>query len=144
MLRSLLLLTSLSSAAFAIVPAYKAEIKELGGSSVWGIAVVFTNQETIVGYAGYGTGLEANLGAAECTATNGCGAHIHSGFDCTDRTSQGGHYYVDPVSSDPWVEERYTSASDGAAVFNGIVDIGSARKSGRTFEFGDWCTAKIL
>jgi hypothetical protein len=70
----------------------------------------------------------------QCTATNGCGVHIHTGFDCEDAAAQGGHYFEDPVMADPWVEARYSSAADGKASFSGVVDIGATDAlDGRAF-----------
>lgn len=61
----------------------------------------------------------------QCTEKNGCGVHIHKGFDCENTTTQGGHFFVDPATEDPWVEARYSSNADGKASFSGIVDIGA-------------------
>merc|ERR1712072_1533945 len=61
--------------------------------------------------AGSAKGLEVSLRASpqggNCTATNGCGAHVHSGTGCTDTSTQGGHYF-DPNASDPWTSVGYT------------------------------------
>lgn len=81
---------------------------------------VYTTATHIIG-AGQASGLEASLkdasaGGSSCTATNGCGVHVHSGTACTDAASQGGHYYKG--SSDPWANVRYSSTSTaGAADF---------------------------
>jgi hypothetical protein len=69
----------------------------------------------------------------QCTAKNGCGVHIHAGFGCEDSDAQGGHYYEDPITTDPWVEARYSSDTDGKASFSGIVDIGTDDVEGRAF-----------
>ena len=49
----------------------------------------------VICFVGSGEGLEPDLastyggGGTDCTAANGCGVHIHSGFGCTDSSAQG-------------------------------------------------------
>ena len=49
----------------------------------------------VVCFVGTGEGLEPDLmsiyggGGDDCTAANGCGVHIHSGFGCANSTEQG-------------------------------------------------------
>jgi len=126
--------TSLLVTASAEYATYRAEITELDSTGVIGTAVVFAaGDKTTVGYAGHASGLGASLGAANCTATNGCGAHVHSGKSC-DSAEQGGHYYVDPpVAADPWTEERYETDDSGEASFAGVVMIGTDDLEGRAF-----------
>lgn len=38
---------------------------------------------------------------------NSCGIHFHSGTSCVQPA--GGHYYLSPVDSDPWLNVTYTS-----------------------------------
>jgi hypothetical protein len=79
----------------------------------------------------------------KCTATNGCGVHIHTGFGCENTTAQGGHYFVDPVTEDPWAEARYSSGADGKASFSGVLDMGSMEDiEGRAF-LGTQPTKKV-
>ena len=87
----------------------------------------------MVGYGGHISGLQAGLETATCTATNGCGVHIHAGMGCEDSTAQGGHYFVDPVMSDPWVEARYSSDADGMSTFSDTLMIGTDDIEGRAF-----------
>jgi hypothetical protein len=68
-----------------------------------------------------------------CTATNGCGVHIHSGDSFEDSTSQGDNYYEDSVMEDPWVEARYSGDANGKASFSGIVDVGTDDIEGHAF-----------
>jgi len=113
---------------------YSAEITELNGSGVTAKAIVFAGINGTAGYGGFAEGLLPDLEAATCNATNGCGVHIHTGFSCENTTAQGGHYFVDPVMEDPWVEARYSSGADGKASFSGVVDIGSTDDiEGRAF-----------
>jgi hypothetical protein len=117
------------------IASYKAVVTEIPGtdSGVFGTVVVFAGGQKITGYGGFVEGLQAKLVAADCTATNGCGVHIHNGFSCENPTDQGGHYFVDPVLEDPWVEERYSSDLEGKATFSGLVDIGTDDLEGRAF-----------
>jgi hypothetical protein len=120
---------------------YRAEITEIPGtdSDVTGFAYVFASRERdngsgTIGYAGQAMGLEPDLFAPTCTAVNGCGVHVHAGFSCQDAESQGGHYFESPVEDDPWVDDRYSSNSQGQAKFSGIVDIGNTNElAGRAF-----------
>lgn len=70
---------------------------------------------------------------------SGCGVHIHTGTSCVDRAAIGSHYYEDPVLSDPWTNERYTSsesASDAGfydGAFQGLLEIGTTGVAGRVF-----------
>jgi hypothetical protein len=69
---------------------------------------------------------------------SGCGVHIHSGTSCFDTTTQGGHYYTDPVLSDPWINERYltsepTSAGFYEGDFKGMISIGTIDIEGHAF-----------
>lgn len=135
---------ALLSVATATVPTYRAYISPLDGSGVSGIAVVYTQGDTVLGYAGYTEGVAANLGAADCTATNGCGAHIHSGFSCASSSAQGGHYFAtDRVSVDPWIDERYTSDANGLGTYANVIDIGTADVKGRAFLIHDSSGARV-
>jgi hypothetical protein len=78
--------------------------------------------------------LEENLlDETNCTATNGCGVHIHSGLGCEDKDAQGGHFYNDTIKVDPWLVERYTSDGMGKAVIGAYLDIGSSDVDGHAF-----------
>lgn len=88
---------------------------------------------TVISYAGFLTGAEANLAASNCNAENGCGVHIHAGLGCGSSTDQGGHLFAAPVTTDPWVDERFSSDSRGNAQFAGVVNIGTTNLSGRAF-----------
>jgi hypothetical protein len=113
---------------------YRADITALGGSGVTGTAVVFAGLDgSTVGYAGFAAGLGVSLKAEDCTATNGCGVHIHNGTSCADTAAQGGHYFVSPVTSDPWTQERYKSDSTGKGTYAGVVSIGTTDLKGRAF-----------
>jgi hypothetical protein len=114
---------------------YQADITAIPGtdSRVSGTAVIYTGGTSVLGYGGFVMGLEASLNASNCPATNGCGVHIHSGKDCFDATTQEGHYFVDPVTTDPWTVEQYSSNDRGNARFASIIDIGTDDVEGRTF-----------
>jgi Cu/Zn superoxide dismutase len=103
-------------------------------SGVIGSVVVFDAGDGVtVGYGGFVEGLQANLEATTCTATNGCGVHIHSGTSCFNSTTQGGHYFESPVTDDPWMEERYSSDETGFALFSSVTVIGTSNLEGRAF-----------
>ena len=121
----------------AQVTVHRANINRLPlGTGPLGYAVVFTEpNSTNVGYAGIVNGLQPNLKATTCNATNGCGVHIHSGNSCRSFTTQGGHFYVNTsvVTSDPWVHARYSSDSSGKANFQGVLDIGTNAVDSKVF-----------
>jgi Cu/Zn superoxide dismutase len=103
-------------------------------SGVIGSVVVFDAGDGVtVGYGGFVEGLQANLEATTCAATNGCGVHIHSGTSCFNSTTQGGHYFESPVTDDPWMEERYSSDETGFALFSSVAVIGTSNLEGRAF-----------
>jgi hypothetical protein len=92
-------------------------------------------------YMGYAEGLETSLvsyledsTSDHCTAQNGCGTHIHSGTACTDKDSQGGHWYngtnleaAGGSNVDPWAELGYhRTTADGTAWFGACVETGEA------------------
>jgi hypothetical protein len=89
------------------------------------------------------SGLEPNLvnpyaddddySGNDCLATNGCGAHVHSGTSCTTGM-QGGHFYSDAVGNDPWATVGYgMTDGDGNAVFFECVTTGENDFAGRAF-----------
>merc|ERR1712106_999513 len=104
--------------------AYVATLTALDSSGVIGEVTIFVTPTGLLG-VGSAAGLEASLANAansgtSCTATNGCGIHVHAGGTiaaCTDTTTQGGHYYTEAV--DPWSAIRYaTTTAAGAATFS--------------------------
>jgi len=53
------------------------------------------------------------VGGPDCTSANGCGVHIHSGSDCTNTTTQQGHWYnPDVLTEDPWLTVGYLQTSE--------------------------------
>lgn len=125
----------------ASVTVYKADITEIigTGSGVLGTVAVFVpdmdddGQPLNLGYGGFLSNAPSDLDATNCTATNGCGVHIHSGTSCGDKEGQGGHYFVDPVKSDPWVDQQYSSDTSGSASFSSLVNIGTSEVDGKPF-----------
>lgn len=70
----------------------------------------------------------------DCNFTNGCGVHIHAGYGCETTDVQLGHLYnEDTILVDPWLEERYSSDSDGNIKFGGVLDMGTVDVEGRAF-----------
>lgn len=110
---------------------FKAEISELEKSGVSGTVVSFTDG-AVIGFGGVLSGLQPNLEAATCNATNGCGVHVHAGFSCASAELQGGHYHSDEVT-DPWVDIRYSSDDTGIAEFSGYIVNRDSDLSGRAF-----------
>lgn len=115
---------------------FRARIRPIrgSGSDVRGVVTVYQNGDaSTVSWNGRVTGVERNLGFNQCRAANGCGIHIHDGFSCRNTATQGGHYFVDPISDDPWVNQRYSSNQDGKAWFSNAIKIGTNDFQGRTF-----------
>jgi len=110
-----------------------AQARSADTMSVGSVSVMSDLDESVpdgVCYLGYATNLEANVqsfltkdGSDQCSATNGCGAHIHSGTGCEDTEVQGGHYYDETtIAVDPWLLESYlTTDSTGQAALVGCV-----------------------
>jgi hypothetical protein len=102
---------------------------EIDSSGVDGSATLFTDGTVVTG-AGKVSGLSADV--TDCSATNGCGAHVHSGTSCDSTSGQGGHHYN--TEEDPWTTTGYTSTdSDGDARFVFSVDSEGVDIDGRTF-----------
>jgi hypothetical protein len=126
----------LSTFIHADVTTYRATLQPTASSpqqELVGFVAIFTESDSLLGYAGIITGLEGNLLASTCNATNGCGVHIHNGTSCTNTTTQGGHYFGGDVTEDPWVDARYSSDSAGKANFQGLLNIGTTDIEGRVF-----------
>lgn len=96
----------------------------------------------VICYMGSARMLEADLSSIhgdtngmDCQATNGCGVHVHAGTDCTNSTTQMGHYYnADILNADPWAIIGYTSTdSDGNAGYVGCVSTGETTFLGKAF-----------
>ena len=68
---------------------------------------------------------------------NGCGVHIHNGTSCGNTTTQGGHYFVSPVTIDPWIEARYKTNEFGLTLFADTINMGTDQINGRAF-IGKW------
>jgi hypothetical protein len=104
-----------------VLDAKSASLAPLSNSGVAGGVTVFSTPSRIVG-AGWAHGLEADLldsthGGSNCSAKNGCGAHVHSGSGCSTSVAQGGHLKT-MGGSDPWTTIRYSSTnSSGWASF---------------------------
>jgi hypothetical protein len=89
---------------------------------------------------GSATNLEPNLlsfveGGESCMAANGCGVHVHSGFSCTNTTTQEGHFYnKETLASDPWVLSGYASTdASGSAYFIDCLTVDVDDCEGRAF-----------
>jgi hypothetical protein len=110
-------------------PAYIAVIDEVVGtnSNVTGMVAVFSDA-SMVGFSAMLKGLEPSR--SDCSAaTNGCGIHIHTGTDCFDAASQGGHYFKG--DTDPWKDIRYTTNAMGVAYKSEVLEIGTDDLIGR-------------
>lgn len=90
---------------------------ESQGPAGW-VAVLIT-PSGLVG-VGMAKALEPKLRASpygtNCTATNGCGTHVHSGTACTNKTTQGGHYFA-ATAVDPWAPIGYTFTTRRGSTF---------------------------
>lgn len=111
---------------------YYAVIEPLGMFTAKGKAVVSIEPSGVT-YYGNVNGLEANLVAAECTATNGCGVHIHGGSSCTNTTTQGPHLWLPANSTDPWLVEKYSSDAMGMSNLSNLIKFGTNNIEGKPF-----------
>jgi len=116
-------------------------------SSASGKVSVMTPSDLVtdaVCYMGYSKGLENDVksyllgtGSDQCNVANGCGAHIHSGNGCADKTEQGGHYFDNTkIAEDPWkIESYYETSASGEAALIGctITGDGSTDYDSRPF-----------
>lgn len=77
-------------------------------------------------------------------APNGCGIHIHSGYDCADADTIGGHLYAG--ESDPWTSIAYQVHGPGRPATGGdIVQVGMSASDliGRAFVVHDYDGKRI-
>ena len=65
----------------------------------------------------------------------GCGVHVHEGTECTDTSTQGGHYYdAASLSVDPWLLTGYLGTDgNGNAQFIECVRSGFSQYQGQAF-----------
>jgi len=143
---SIILLACYMQAALAKYDVFVATLTSLNSTvtgeetEVTGEVSIFVTPEGLLG-VGSALGLEGNLAGArrlaglpDCTATNGCGVHVHDGDDCTDSSTQGGHYKESPTASDPWSNIRYESTSStGGADFSFSVTTLAKDIAGKAF-----------
>mmetsp|Transcript_73716 Transcript_73716/g.116748 ORF Transcript_73716/g.116748 Transcript_73716/m.116748 type:complete len:887 (+) Transcript_73716:103-2763(+) len=119
----------------------------LSNSGVAGSVTIRSSGSLIAG-AGLTSGLEANLsdasnGGTDCTATNGCGVHVHSGFSCANSSVQEGHL-KSLAGLDPWTQIRYSRTSGiGDALFVFAVRTDNALVTGRAFIVHDNSGARV-
>lgn len=84
----------------------------------------------VVCMVGEASMLEADLqsflyGGTNCTAANGCGVHVHAGVDCTNSSTQLGHWYNLNLDVDPWARIGYLETDqDGYAKYATCVRTG--------------------
>ena len=77
-------------------------------------------------------------------APNGCGIHIHSGYDCADADTIGGHLYAG--GSDPWTDVTYEVRGPGRPGTGAdmvAVGMGSSDLIGRAFVVHDFDGERI-
>lgn len=107
-----------------------------------GSVVVYPLEDTgRVCFMGSAVDLEVNLvsnltsGGDDCSAKNGCGAHVHEGMDCTNSTTQEGHFYnIDELEEDPWSLVGYLSTDEnGFAYFMDCLEPKVEDYDGRAF-----------
>jgi len=119
---------------------YQAETEPLTDLGTTSKLTVYANDMSgIVHVRGKAINLETNLQNAmypnegnNCTAKNGCGAHIHGGYSCESKMTQGGHYFE--KDSDPWKHVGYSSTdASGTATFLHTVHIASSNITNRVF-----------
>jgi hypothetical protein len=75
----------------------------------------------------------ADPAGPDCTAVDGCGAHVLSGTGCTDSTTQGNNFY-NADTEDPWGTVGYrTTDADGNSIFFNCVNTGGLEFEGQPF-----------
>merc|ERR1712238_510953 len=108
---------------------FTAQTTPLGDGEVTSETTMFIPQWTglsaaaapndVVCFVGSATKLEADIDSVygggsgtQCSATNGCGVHVHAGTSCENTETQGGHsWYPDTVTNDPWATIGYLSTN---------------------------------
>jgi len=117
-----------------------ADLNPLTDAGVTGAVKAFQFEETdFICYYGTAENLEPSLSSMygdesgmDCAATNGCGTHIHAGKDCTDSSTQMGHFYSGDV--DPWAIVGYESTeANGFSKYFGCLGTGEVDYVGRAF-----------
>lgn len=119
---------------------YTASTTPLGDSTVRSDTTIFVPQwvgldsapNDVVCFVGGAGNLEPGIrsqfggGGTNCTATNGCGVHVHAGTDCSNTETQGGHWYnTEVLSIDPWAIIGYKQTdSDGYGQYASCVRTG--------------------
>ncbi len=111
---------------------YAVSTTELSSSGVTAEVSLFIPEGTaavngLVCFTGTAQGLEPGLEAIgekgglgeDCASTNGCGVHIHDGTGCADATEQGGHWWNDDLSPDPWLITSYKATTPSADGYDG-------------------------
>jgi len=90
-------------------------------------------------------GLEKeNCKSVPAGVANACGIHIHTGMDCTDAASVGGHYYDAALASDPWAPISYESFGDGLSSGHAKgINIGNVNIAGRALVVHDSTGARV-
>lgn len=76
-----------------------------------------------------------------CTATNCCGVHIHTGMDCTDSSTIGGHFYDSTaLTTDPWLTVTYDASTMPSVMKDVVVETGKTASEieGRTMVIHDY------
>lgn len=81
-----------------------------------------------------------------CTATNCCGVHIHTGMDCSDSSTIGGHFYDSTaLTTDPWLTVTYDASTMPSVMKDVAVETGKTASEieGRTMVIHDYSGARI-
>lgn len=122
------------------VPYYTAHMQPIAGSN-WtahGLVNVFVNDRGGVSGTAVVEGMQRNLGENkdDCTLKNACGAHIHTGYDCSTAATQGEHLF-EHTKIDPWANVRFPGTNGfGAQTFSFFnVAIHTKDVGGRAFIF---------
>jgi len=119
-------------------PGYSGDLVVTGMVGAW-----ITNENARVFWNLHGLEKENCKSVPEGVA-NACGIHIHTGMDCTDAASVGGHHYDAALASDPWAPISYASFGDGVSSGHARdINIGKVNIAGRALVVHDSTGARV-
>lgn len=125
--------------SFAAYPGYTGNLATAGVMSVQATGTTQTLSWVLT------AGLDTQC-TGTCTAPNCCGVHIHTGMDCSDSSTIGGHFYDSTaLTTDPWLTITYDASTMPSVMKDVAVQSGKTASEieGRTMVLHDSTGARI-